>query len=144
MFNTKVSAPKGEIYFTTRFKSIFNFDVGGLYGKSIYTSYAGMKQDNELYEAHLHTFVKYDHFKGSIRYAISKTCGGGSARVSDNIGFQLSYNMKRLQLTMSGDELLHLRKNSWLAASSSSYSATTSYYMRMPGYLLFSCGLRID
>lgn len=24
-FNTKVNVPKGEIYFTTRFKSIFNF-----------------------------------------------------------------------------------------------------------------------
>ena len=143
-FNTKVNVPKGEIYFTTRFKSIFNFDIGGLYKKSMYTSYAGKEQDNEQYEAHLYTYFKYDHFKGSIRYAISKTNGSGLERVSNNVGFQLSYSMKRLQLTLSGDELLHLHKNNWLNISSSSYSTTTSYYMRMPGYLLFSCGLRID
>lgn len=129
--------PKGEIYFTTRFKSIFNFDIGGLYKKSMYTSYAGKEQDYEQYEAHLYTYFKYDHFKGSIRYAISKTNGSGLERVSNNVGFQLSYSMKRLQLTLSGDELLHLHKNNWLNISSSSYSTTTSYYMRMPGYLLF-------
>ncbi len=91
-FNTKVNVPKGEIYFTTRFKSIFNFDIGGLYKKSMYTSYAGKEQDNEQYEAHLCTYFKYDHFKGSIRYAISKTNGSGLERVSNNVGFQLAEN----------------------------------------------------
>ena len=144
MFNTTVQAPKGEINFTTRLKSIFNFDVGGLYKKNIYTSYADRKQYNELYEAHLCTYLKYDQFKGSIKYTLSKTNGGGLERVSNNIGFQVSYNLKKIQISLSGDELLHLRKNNWLMVSSSSYSSTTSHYMRMPGYLLLSCGLHID
>lgn len=145
-FNTKVNVPKGEIYLTTRFKSMFNFDLGGLYKKTTYTSYGGRKQNNEQLEAHLYAYFKYDHFKGSVRYAISKTNGGGGGleRVSNNVGFQLSYSLKRLQLTLSGDELLHLRNNNWLTVSSSSYSSTTSYYRRMPGYLLFSCGWQID
>lgn len=143
-FHTKVNVPKGEIYFTTRFKSIFNFDLGGFYKKSMYTSWGGRKQTGEQYEAHLYTYFKYNHFKGSIRYAFSKANGGGLERVSNNVGFQLSYNLKRLQFTLSGDDLLHLRKNKWLTVSSNSYSSTTSFYMRMPGYLLFSCGLHID
>lgn len=144
MFNTTVQAPKGEISFTTRQKSIFNVDVGGLYKKNIYTSYADRKQYNELYEAHLCTYFKYDQFKGSIKYTLSKTNGGGLERVSNNIGFHVSYNLKKIQISLSGDELLHLRKNNWLTASSSSYSSTTSHYMKMPGYLLLSCGLHID
>lgn len=143
-FNTTVHMPKGEISFVTRFKSIFNFDLGSLYKKSIYTSYAGRQKHSEQYETHLYTYFKYDHFKGSIRYAISKTKGSGLERVSSNVGFQVSYNFKKFQFTLSGDELLHLRKNNWLTVNSSSYSTTTSYYMRMPGYLLFSCGLQID
>lgn len=143
-FNTTVQVPKGEINFITRLKSIFNFDVGGLYKKNIYTSYADRKQYNELYEAHLCTYFKYDQFKGSIKYTLSKTNGGGLERVSNNIGFQVSYNLKKIQISLSGDELLHLRKNNWLMVSSSSYSSTTSHYMRMPGYLLLSCGLHID
>lgn len=144
MFNTIVQAPKGEINFISRLKSIFNFDLGGLYKKNIYISYADRKQYNELYEAHLCTYFKFDQFKGSIKYTLSKTNGGGLERVSNNIGFQVSYNLKKIQISLSGDELLHLHKNDWLMVSSSSYSSTASYYMRMPGYLLLSCGLRID
>lgn len=144
MFDTKVQVPKGEISFITRMKAIFNFDVGGLFKKNIYTSYADRRQYNELYEAHLYTYFKYDKFKGAIKYTLSKTNGGGLERISNNIGFQVSYNLKRIQVSLSGDELLHLHKNNWLMVSSSSYSSTTSYYMRMPGYLLLSCGLHID
>ena len=144
MFNTTVQAPKGEINFITRLKSMFNFDLGGLYKKNIYTSYADRKQYSELFEAHLFTYFKYANFKGTLKYTLSKTNGGGLERLSNNIGFQVSCNLKRIQLTLSGDELLHLHKNDWLMVSSSSYSSTTSYYRRMPGYLLFSCGLHID
>ena len=144
MFNTTVQAPKGEINFITRLKSMFNFDLGGLYKKNIYTSYADRKQYSELFEVHLFTYFKYANFKGTLKYTLSKTNGGGLERLSNNIGFQVSCNLKRIQFTLSGDELLHLHKNNWLMVSSSSYSSTTSYYMRMPGYLLLSCGLRID
>ena len=144
MFNTTVQVPKGEINLITRLKSIFNFDMGGLYKKNIYTSYADRKQYSELYEVHLYTYFKYEQFKGSIKYTLSKTNGGGVKRISNNIGFQVSYNMKRIQISLSGNELLHLRKNDWLMVSSSSYSSTTSHYMKMPGYLLLSCGLHID
>lgn len=144
MFNTTVQVPKGEINLITRLKSIFNFDMGGLYKKNIYTSYADRKQYSELYEVHLYTYFKYEQFKGSIKYTLSKTNGGGVKRISNNIGFQVSYNMKRIQISLSGNELLHLRKNDWLMVSSSSYSSTTSHYMKMPGYLLLSCGLHFD
>ena len=50
-------------------------------------------------------------------------------------------NLSALRLIMLN---FYMHKNNWLNISSSSYSTTTSYYMRMPGYLLFSCGLRID
>ena len=144
MFNTTVQVPKGEINLITRLKSIFNFDMGGLYKKNIYTSYADRKQYSELYEVHLYTYFKYEQFKGSIKYTLSKTNGGGVKRISNNIGFQVSYNMKRIQISLSGNELLHLRKNDWLMVSSSPYSSTTSHYMKMPGYLLLSCGLHFD
>ncbi len=144
LFHTTVQVPKGEFNFKTRLKSIFNFDVGGLYQKNAYTSYADRKQYSEWYEAHLYTYFKYDRFKGTIRYTLSKTNGGGQERVSSNIGFQVSYHFKRFQLSLSGDELLHLRKNDWLTVRSSSYASTISHYMRMPGYLLLSCGWHID
>ena len=132
-FNTTVVVPKGELNFITRLKSMFNFDLGGLYKKNLYTSYADRKQYSELFEAHLFTYFKYSKFKGTLKYALSKTVGGGLQRTSNNIGFQLSYNMKRIQFSLSGEELLHLRKNDWLMISGSSYSSTKSHYMRMPG-----------
>ncbi len=144
MFNTTAQVPKGEINLKTRLKSIFNFDLGGLYKKNIYTSYADRRQYSELYEAHLYTYFKYGQFKGSINYTLSKANGGGMERVSSNIGAQVSYNMKRVQISLSGNELLHLRKNNWMMVSSSSYSSTTSHYMKMPGYLLLSCSLHFD
>ena len=143
-FNTTVVVPKGELNFITRLNSMFNFDLGGLYKKNVYTSYADRKQYSELFEAHLFAYFKYSKFKGTLKYTLSKTVGGGLQRTSNNIGFQLSYNMKRIQLSFSGEELLHLRKNDWLMISSSSYSSTISHYMRMPGYLLLSCGLHVD
>ncbi len=143
-FNTIVQVPKGEIGFRTRMKSILNFDLGALYKKNIYTSYAGRKQYNELFEAHLYTYIKYGHLKGTVNYTLSKTQGGGLERLSNNLGFQVSYHLKRFQLTLSGNELLHLHNNNWLMLSSSSYSSTTTYYRRMPGYLILSCGVNID
>lgn len=139
LYTVKMRIPKIEANLVTRMKSFFNCDLGTSYERNMFTGYADRKTHNDLWEAHLHAFFVFGNFKGTLKYDLARTNGNDIVRTSHNIGFLMSYKLKRLKLSLSGDNLLYLRDNEWLAVNNSSYSSATTHYRRMPGYISLSC-----
>lgn len=139
-FTSSYQVPQLELSLTTRARSVFNLDVGTSYERRMFRGYSSIKRHSDLWRTFLQGHFATGGFKSTLKYEINRTNGNGVIRTTHNVGFLMSYRIRQVKLSISGENILHLRNNEWLAVTNSSTYSQTSFYQRMPGHLMLSIG----
>ena len=127
----------------TRFKFFLNAEMSGKYNRYSTITYKNSTNDMTEYSLQTKLLYAYKQLKGNIYICYNHGTNKYGLHKNTDIGFSTSYNVKKISIKLSGENILHLHNYEWINTMTSNVFTSTSIFRKVPGNLLFSIAYKL-